>query len=473
MSVETKRLTVILLSFFLGLTLLLVTWVELKKRYSPKKWKPVITKKNEECVQCHRRSSPALVAQWEQSSHAKVGVGCMECHQAQHGDPDAHVHKGALIATIVSPKDCGQCHKKEWKQFRQSHHAKAAEFIGSLDNVLGEFVEGRPAAASGCKQCHGSRVKVLKNGKLDPATWPNSGIGRINPDGSRGSCSACHSMHSFSKALARRPESCGRCHLGPDHPQMEIYNESKHGIAFHANIAKMNFDHPQWIVGKDYHAAPTCATCHMSRTITRPVTHDVGSRISWTLRPIVSKKLPNWRKRRDRMKSVCLSCHSSDWVDNFYKQYDAAVHHYNGKFARPALAIMNFLRKNKKLTPNPFDERIEWIFFELWHHEGRRARMGASMMGPDFTQWHGFYKVAKHFYFDFLPEAKRLGGAAIQPLIKKLLNSPLHRWKKGLSSKQRRQILNWYRQRYGQNLSPSLPSTPPRQKPTSRPSQHR
>jgi hypothetical protein len=29
------------------------------------------------------------------------------------------------------------------------------------------------------------------------------------------------------------------------------------------------------------------------------------------------------------------------------------------------------------------------------HHEGRRARHGAAMMGADYTQWHGFYEVAQ------------------------------------------------------------------------------
>jgi len=26
----------------------------------------------------------------------------------------------------------------------------------------------------------------------------------------------------------------------------------------------------------------------------------------------------------------------------------------------------------------------------MWHHEGRRARMGTAMMGPDYAWWHGF-----------------------------------------------------------------------------------
>src|SRR5205814_10707854 len=83
----------------------------------------------------------------------------------------------------------------------------------------------------------------------------------VNPDGSRGTCAACHGRHGFSSALARQPDNCGKCHMGPDHPQAEINAESKHGIQFRANIAKMNLDSKSWIVGKDYSAAPTCATC--------------------------------------------------------------------------------------------------------------------------------------------------------------------------------------------------------------------
>ena len=136
---------------------------------------------------------------------------------------------------IVSPKDCGGCHQKEVDQQKGSHHAKAGEILASLDNFLGSVLGGPPAVAVGCFQCHGSTVKVLPNGKFDPATWPNTGIGRINPDGSAGSCSACHTRHRFSKAQAREPQTCGKCHLGPDHPQMEVYQESKHGILWDVN----------------------------------------------------------------------------------------------------------------------------------------------------------------------------------------------------------------------------------------------
>jgi hypothetical protein len=28
-------------------------------------------------------------------------------------------------------------------------------------------------------------------------------------------------------------------------------------------------------------------------------------------------------------------------------------------------------------------------YYYIWHHSGRRWRMGASMMAPDWTHWNG------------------------------------------------------------------------------------
>ena len=405
-----------------------------------------ISAEGQQCLDCHTSITPGIVEQWRQSAHAKKNVDCYSCHRANERDPAAFDHYGRRIAVIVTPNYCGRCHAKEVAQFEKSRHAHAAEFIGSLDNMLGEVVEGGPAATNGCRQCHGSEVRYIKDGKFDAATWPNSGIGRVNPDGSLGSCAACHGRHSFSAAVARQPENCGKCHLGPDHPQYEIYNESKHGIQFRSNITKMNLDSTSWVVGKDYSAAPTCATCHMSATSNQPVTHDTGDRISFTLRPVVSAKLENWEKRRASMEDVCSSCHAPEWVENFYQQYESTVDLYNEKFGKPAKEIMDKLYAANKLTKTPFDEKIEWTYFELWHHEGRRARMGTAMMGPDYTQWHGFYEVAKTFYTEFIPEAE-----ALQPgVTADVMKSPYHQWTKGLSKEQIQQQLEFYKKRYNQ-----------------------
>ncbi len=449
-----------------------------------------LSRESRACIQCHQKESPAVVQQWGASKHFRAKVGCYECHVARAGEPDAFMHYKQRISVIVSPRDCAVCHPTEVREFSDSHHAQGGKILGSLDNVLAEVVEGNhgfvtssfkngvsAAAVSGCWQCHGTEVKVLKGGKLDPATWPNTGIGRLNPDGSRGACSACHSRHKFSVEQARNPENCGKCHMGPDHPQLEIYNESKHGVAFRANREKMNLGNEKWVVGIDYDAAPTCATCHMSATTDSPVTHDVGLRISWnnrppkSIRPETSDKkmgLPGakigWETRRKNMQKVCLSCHNTNYVEAFYLQYDELIKLYNNKFAIPGLKLMELAKP--LLKPVKFSNKLDFTWFEIWHHEGRRARHGASMMGPDYTHWHGTYEVAKHWYTKFVPEleeliekglasgkAGKVGAAkALRVGLDEVLNSPDHRWYLGKMSEQdkaeRERRANEFKQRY-------------------------
>jgi hydroxylamine dehydrogenase len=107
---------------------------------------------------------------------------------------------------------------------------------------------------------------------------------------------------------------------------------------------------------------------------------------------------------------------------------------------------MDKLYAANKLTKTPFDEKIEWTYYDLWHHQGRRARMGTAMMGPDYTQWHGFYEVAKTFYTEFIPEAEAL----LPGVTTDVMNSPYHQWTKGLSKEQLQQQLDFYKKKYNQ-----------------------
>jgi hypothetical protein len=383
---------------------------------------------------CHKEKSPGLYNQWYMSKHSSHNVTCLDCHRADKGESDAFLHYDAYIATLVTPKDCGACHEKAAEQVENSYHAHAGEILESADAYLAHVAAGEPVAMTGCESCHGAKVKIDPDSpnKLSKKSWPNSGIGRINPDGSKGSCNACHTRHSFSVAQARQPEACSKCHLGPDHPQKEVYEESKHGNAYFTNVDKMNIDDDSWIVGVDYFEAPTCATCHMSATPNMPVTHDVGERIAWTLRPPVSKNKDNWQAKRDNMMKVCINCHGQTFAAGHFYQFDAVVRLYNEKFAKPATELMNLVRERKLLeNPASFSNEIEWIYWELWHHEGRRARHGAAMMGPDYTWWHGIYEVAHHFYFKMIPEAKKFHDAEVDAWIDKLLTEDeMHAWLK-------------------------------------------
>ncbi len=443
------------------------------------------------CVACHTELTPGINAEWKKSAHFAAKVDCYDCHRAKEGEPDAFKHNRAWIRIIVSPQNCAVCHEKEVAQQQRSHHAKAGLILASLDNLMGEVIGGPAAVNGGCRQCHGANVVLEEGGKPTALTWPNTGIGRLNPDGSRGSCSACHARHRFSAAQARSPDNCGKCHVGPDHPQKEIYEESKHGILYKAFEKEMNLESKRWVVGKDYTAAPTCATCHMSATREQAVTHDVGERISWTLRPPISSKinlirlengdefdepdgkaLPKigdemkgskvksiltWDQRRDKMKDVCSACHTSRQVDGHYKQFDDVVDLYNDKFAKPLAAAMSELVKSGYITAAPFDEAIEWTWWEIWHHEGRRARHGASMSGPDYTWWNGIYVVAQNTYFKWIPQMreavrKKDGNEKFADALLEKYFKPIdgHDWYfNGLSKEAIEKVRKGYEERYG------------------------
>jgi hypothetical protein len=412
------------------------------------------------CMSCHREKTPGIYDQWGHSKHFAANVGCYECHKAKKTDKDAIMHKDSVISVIVSPKDCARCHKKEVEEFDRSHHATAGDILGSLDNVLAEVVEGAPTlsgtspiTAMGCGACHGSIVRVNPDGSLNKSSWPNTGIGRINPDGSKGACSACHLRHNFSAEQSRRPEACGRCHLGPAHPQKEIYEESAHGIAYRAHQNKMNMTSSKWVVGEDYTAAPTCATCHMSRTKDLSVTHDIGDRIAWNLRAPVSARVDSkaiskgkavkpWKERRKDMKSVCRSCHGNNIIDGHFEQFDNFIGMFNDKFLIPAKKLNVALLKNGLRDKIKFNESIEWDYFYLWHHEGRRARHGAAMFAPDYVHWEGVFEVAHRFYMEMVPEIKEMiqhakekgnkeGAEKVEVLLQEILDSPMHRWFQG------------------------------------------
>ncbi len=140
-----------------------------------------------DCVGCHEKSNASLVGHWKSSKHFEAGVGCIDCHQAEAGETDAfRAQRRHLSRRLSRPKIAVNV-----TRLRPNRTAPAVTPTAPSSSVRSIISWARlsrapPPRTSGCRQCHGSEVKVLSDGKLDPATWPNTGIGRINPDGSRG-----------------------------------------------------------------------------------------------------------------------------------------------------------------------------------------------------------------------------------------------------------------------------------------------
>ncbi|MGB9591261.1 MAG: multiheme c-type cytochrome, partial [Candidatus Kryptoniota bacterium] len=215
-----------------------------------------------------------------------------------------------------------------------------------------------------------------------------------NPDGSIGNCNKCHLRHEFSLAQARKPEVCGQCHLGPDHPQDEIYKESAHGVMYATQGEKWNWDQKPGRLTVQDMPAPTCATCHISGFGGEGTTHEVGTRLSKFLFAAVSTNRPNSEQNRRNMEVLCYNCHSKPFVKNVYQRADSVTSFVNAK-VEEATNIINGLIKDGIITSKPFATQISFDAFDLWHYYGRTAKFAAYMQGPDYVQWHGVYPLLK------------------------------------------------------------------------------
>jgi len=387
----------IFISIFIGTSLIVAALIVNSKRPAFETEQPSrdFVLASGKCAGCHRAETSSIVHQFEFSMHAQKGLNCLDCHKSLDNQNDIE-HRGFIITEKVTSLNCSQCHITQYNQFVKSRHAAPAwaavrgsnDFTpeqiafaeeyheGSVDrpaNVL-SIMEGSSAVDVGCLGCHD--------------------IGRPNPDGSIGDCTTCHSRHSTSIALAREPATCGQCHMGPDHSQIEIYNESKHGIMFNAQKEFMNLNAPPKNLTTRDMPVPTCATCHMSGLEGMKFTHDVTERLSYWLFAAISNKRPSHVRGQTEMKEICLKCHTTPHVEQYYENAEKVIEATNDKVVE-AQNLMTELREEGLLTPAPFDEPIEFLAFDFWHYYGRTTKHGAFMGGPDFVQWHGNYELLK------------------------------------------------------------------------------
>lgn len=347
----------------------------------------------QDCLTCHRQIDPGMVRAWEMSVHERKKVGCAECHGRNH---DVIFDAAGDVSSLV----CAACHAVQVQDFQNSKHARAWKDME--ENAM--FQAQSPAVRSQtCVVCHS--------------------IGKPFPDGSFGKCNYCHTGHAFLADEARSPDACHTCHVGPNHPQQEAYDSSKHGVL--------------WQQVRDTSVAPTCATCHMPNG-----THDTSANmtIGDTIHGAVLEGDPvpfvgvrtisraRFEEGRGLMLNTCNACHSSRFARRSLDQADA-VKREADELVAEARAIIEGLAAEDLLALAPKDRRpnpvhghalvlglnqlyedttvIEQRFFEMVNFYHANTFKGVYHNAPDFTHWSGIVPL-KGALTDIRGEARRL-----------------------------------------------------------------
>jgi len=450
-----------------------------------------VSSETQTCIDCHEQYTPGIVADWRASRHAHstprealtrsalerrvssitipssleaVAVGCYECHsQNAKAHKDNFEHFGFSISIIVSPGDCKTCHATEVEQYSTGKKAFALDILQKnpvYQALVGTTLTTRavhgdrltPGNASttakneACYACHGTRVEVVGAATMNTeageltvpklSNWPNQGVGRINPDGTSGACTSCHPRHSFAIEIARKPATCGQCHLEPDVPAYNVYKESKHGNIEESVERHWTWDSVPWTVGKDF-TAPTCATCHNSLLV-NPAggviaerSHDFGARTwirifglvyahpqpasgkTFEIRNDDGLPLPttfagkpastflisseDQAKRKELMKKVCGACHSSSWTSGHFTEFDSTISETNAMTLAATQIIGRAWEKKMADRSNPFDEAIEQMWVRQWLFYANSVRYGSAMAGPDYTAFkNGWWELTNN-----------------------------------------------------------------------------
>jgi cytochrome c553 len=446
------------------------------------------------CIACHNTYTSGIVQDWQSSRHAgtlpsealkksllekrisveslpdelgKYAVGCYECHSLNpERHKDSFSHMGFTISVVVTPDDCKTCHPTEAKQFYGSKKSHAVKnllgnpvyntLVSTITGVKkiedGKILSDNPSESTlheTCLGCHGTRVESKGTKKIntkmgdivvpDLANWPNQGVGRENPDGSLGTCTACHARHGFSIEVARKPYTCSQCHLEPDVPAWNVYHESKHGGIFFSKYHEWSLNSVPWIVGKDF-KTPSCATCHNSLLVSPAGdviierTHDFGSRLwvrifgliyshaqpksgnttviknadglplptSFTGNPASEYLIDKTEQeaRLNSMKNVCKNCHSTDWTNGHFSKFETTVKETDEMTLAATKLMITAWEKGIEDKSNPFDETIEQMWASQWLFYANSVRYASAMTGaPDYASFkNGWWYLNKNLH---------------------------------------------------------------------------
>ena len=352
----------------------------------------------EPCLPCHLEKTPAAVAQWQGSAHARARVGCETCHGTDH----EKIVKGAARVDI---RVCAPCHQKAFREHSASRHGMGLHSgWGCTRNLPGRKKDE-------CSFCH-REGDLLPSSEVQCARFLKQSremeeIGCNYCHSVEESCDSCHSKHATDLKIVRDPNSCAKCHMGPDHPQWEMWQTSLHGTLNRSAGRAMG---------------PDCQSCHMPKG-----THNVSLGITMNSGG-VPFPAQNAEAGREEMVGICSGCHAPAFARRELARGDA-VRIQSLAILKEAEGIIWDLNDRALLDPMPAERaphplsgprlvtdsqmlyedtsHIERLFFKMKKYDYARTVKGAYHQNPAYTHWYGNAEL-KMDLVDIKGEASRL-----------------------------------------------------------------
>lgn len=363
----------------------------------------------EDCLGCHKEETPAAFGQWSNSAHAPAGVGCADCHGADHERLEAG-------GAPVDARTCGRCHREAYHQHTKSRHGMGLHSGWGCTRNL----SGRDPLE--CRFCHeeGS-TRPLSTVECSRFLTQTSEMGELGCNRCHqveNSCASCHTSHGTALDIVRSPQICAKCHMGPDHPQWEMWQTSLHGSLYASSGESLG---------------PSCQTCHMQGG-----THDVSKGLTMTPGGRLYPE-DELEQRRTEMVAICTACHAERFVRRELERGDA-IRLQSKAMVKEAEEIIWDLSDRGLLDPMPEDRpphplrgktlvtdsqmlyentsRIERLFFKMKKYDLAKTVKGAYHQNPAYTHWYGNAEL-KMDLIDIRSEASRLrrqgGAGAVAP----------------------------------------------------------
>jgi hydroxylamine dehydrogenase len=327
---------------------------------------------NDVCLDCHEKKTPGIVGFWRQSAHARKNVSCTDCHGT---DPEACHNR----TVVVDAARCGRCHARALNDHRLSKHG-IADRAGRACTRTQPVTPEQKKSCSGCHEPSSAGAIVKTQGSMFLAQSPEmqrQGCGSCHHVELQ--CSACHTKHGTDLAAARDPATCGTCHMGPDHPQLEMWETSRHGVLFRQTGAE---------------TGPSCVTCHMPGG-----SHNVSRGIGAGL-----------RDEREFMLAICSRCHTKSFSQRSLADADG-IRNQSNALVKEAEGIVAALGQDGLLVPSPLERPghpllgktlvtgpqmlyenlsfVEALFFKMKTFYAPTAYKGAYHQNPDYAHWYG------------------------------------------------------------------------------------